>query len=107
MNWSKLTFLAKAIIVIFVAGAIGLAVYYLSRGLRVGESKQLQGLDVSDKDVNNMGSAKELPLPGNDASTDVSGKPLVRIGAYAWNAQSGIIVSNGGPRTTKGSVMEK
>jgi outer membrane protein OmpA-like peptidoglycan-associated protein len=107
MNWSKLTFFAKAIIVIFAAGAIGLAVYYLSPGLRVGESKQLQGLDVSDKDVNNTGSGQELPLPSGDASTDVSGKPLVRIGAYAWNAQSGIIVSNGGPRTTKGSIMEK
>jgi len=107
MNWSKLTFFAKAIIVIFAAGAIGLAVYYLSPGLRVSESKQLQGLDVSDKDVNNSGSGKELPLPSGDASTDVSGKPLVRIGAYAWNAQSGIIVANGGPRTTKGSIMEK
>src|SRR5882762_9768398 len=107
MSWSKLTFFAKAIIVIVVAGAIGLSVYYLSPGLRVGESKQMQGLEVTDKDVNNMSSTKELPLPSNDASTEVSSKPLVRLGAYAWNAQSGIIVSNGGPRTTKGSLMEK
>jgi hypothetical protein len=107
MQWSKLTFFAKAIIVLFIAGSVGALVYYLSPGLRVGESKQLQGLDVSDKDVNNLSNTKELALPGNSPSTAVASKPLVRIGAYAWNAQSGIIGANGGPRTTEGSLMEK
>lgn len=107
MKWSKLTFFAKAIIVLLVAGSVGALVYYLSPGLRVGESKQLQGLDVSDRDVNNVSSTNELPLPKSDPSSAVSSKPLVRIGAYAWNAQSGIIAANGGPRTTSGSLMEK
>ena len=31
----------------------------------------------------------------------------MRIAAYAWNAQSGIIVANGGAKTTKGSQMER
>ncbi len=106
MNWSKLTFFAKAIIVLIVAGGIGLAVYYLSPGLKVEESKQLEGLDISDRDVNNIGTTNELALPGTEPATKVSSLPKVRLGAYAWNAQSGIIVANGGPTTTSGSLME-
>lgn len=107
MQWSKLTFFAKAVIVLFIAGAVGALVYYLSPGLKVGESKQLQGLEVSDKDVNNISNTNELPLPQDEISSVVSNKPLVRIAGYAWNAQSGIIASNGGAKTTTGSLMEK
>ena len=107
MAWSKLTFFSKALIVILVAGAIGAAVYFLSPGLRVDESKQVEKLDISDKDVNNITTSAELPLPQAELSTEVSSKPLVRIAGYAWNAQSGIIVANGGPKTTKGSLMEQ
>ncbi len=107
MQWSKLTFFAKAIIVLFVAGTVGGLVYYFSPGLRVGESKQLQGLEVSEKDVNNISNTSEFPLPKAEASTAVANKPLVRVAGYAWNAQSGLIVANGGPRTMAGSLMEK
>lgn len=107
MNWSKLTFLSKALIVLVVAGGIGALVYFLSPGLRVDESRTLNKLDVDNKDVNNMVTSAELPLPSDEASSGVSSKPLVRIAGYAWNAQSGIIVANGGPKTTKGSIMEQ
>jgi OmpA-OmpF porin, OOP family len=107
MQWSKLTFFAKAIIVLLVAGTVGGLVYYFSPGLKVGESKQLQGLEVSDKDVNNVSNSSELPLPQAEASSIVSDKPLVRVAGYAWNAQSGLIVANGGAKTTSGSLMEK
>ena len=107
MKWSSLTTFSKALIAILVAGAIGAAVYFLSPGLRVDESKTLEKIDVADKDVNNVTTSAELPLPQSEASPEVSSKPLVRLAGYAWNAQSGIIVANGGPKTTKGSIMEK
>jgi OmpA-OmpF porin, OOP family len=107
MKWSNLTFFSKALITLLVAGAIGAAVYFIAPGLQVSESKTLEKIDVADKDVNNITTSDELPPPGNDASSEVSSKPLVRIAGYAWNAQSGIIVANGGPKTTKGSQMEK
>jgi OmpA-OmpF porin, OOP family len=107
MKWSKLTFFSKALITIVAAAVIGVAVYFLSPGLRVDKSKTLEKLDVTTKDVNNITTSEELPLPGQDASTAVASKPLVRIAGYAWNAQSGIIVANGGSKTTKGSQMEK
>lgn len=105
MKWSKLTFFSKAAITLLTAGGIGAAVYYLSPGLRTSESKTLEKLEVTDKDVNNVTTSAELPLPSADISN--SDKPLVRIGGYAWNAQSGIIVANGGTKTTKGSLMEQ
>lgn len=107
MKWSKLTFLSKALITLLVAGGLGTAVYFLSPGLRTEESKKLERLDVTDKDVNNVTTSEELPLPSDENSSDVSDKPVVKIAGYAWNAQSGIIVANGGPKTTKGSIMEK
>ena len=105
MKWSKLTFLSKALITILVAGGLGTAVYFLSPGLRTEESKKLEGLEVTDKDVNNVVTSEELPLPESALSTEVSTKPLVKIEGYAWNAQSGIIVANGGAKTAKGSQM--
>lgn len=107
MKWSKLTFFSKALITLVAAGAIGTSVYFLSPGLRTSESKTLDKLDVTDKDVNNVTTSEELPLPGADISTEVTSKPLVRLAGYAWNAQSGIIAANGGPKTTKGSLMEQ
>lgn len=107
MGWSKLTFFSKALITLGVAGAIGAGVYYLSPGLRTDASKQLDKLEVTDKDVNNVTTSEELPLPSADASTEAASKPLVKLAGYAWNGQSGIIVANGGPKTTKGSLMEQ
>ncbi len=106
MNWSRLTVLSKFLIVAFIVGIIAALIYWLSPGLKVEESKQLDGIEVTDGDVNNVTNASEIALPGKNRSSLVADKPLVRMAAYAWNAQSGIIASNGGPFTTKGSMME-
>ncbi len=107
LRTNKLTTLSELLIVVVVLGTILTALYYLSPGLKVDDSKQLTGMDVDKKDVNNMTTAEKIALPSTNLSSKVSSQPLVRIGGYAWNAQSGIIVSNGGSKTTEGSLMEK
>ena len=103
----KLTTLSELIIVIIVLGGILAAIYYYSPGLRVSESKQLEQLSLNDEDVDNVITSEKMALPRTSVSSKVNGQPLVKIAAYAWNAQSGIIVANGGPRTTEGSLMEQ
>ncbi|RZK38378.1 MAG: OmpA family protein [Pedobacter sp.] len=107
LRTQKLTTFSELLIVIAVIGAILAGVYYASPGIRTSISKQLSGMDVNQTDVNNVTNAEKIQIPSKDISTEVSEKPLVRIAGYAWNAQSGIIVANGGPKTTKGSLMEK
>lgn len=104
---ARLTTFSRILITLLIVGGIGAALYYFGPGIKIGESKQLEGINVSDKDVNNVTNTAELPLPSSQVSSKVAGKPLARIGAYAWNAQSGIIAANGGPRTTAGSLMEQ
>ncbi|WP_052483651.1 phosphate ABC transporter substrate-binding/OmpA family protein [Flavobacterium sp. MEB061] len=107
LRTQKLTTFSELLIVVAAIGAILGGVYYLSPGIKTAVSKQLRGIDLNQMDVNNVSNAEKIALPSTDVSSEVTGKPLVRIAAYAWNAQSGIIVSNGGPKTTKGSLMEK
>lgn len=102
----RLTTLSKLLITFLVIGLVGGGIFYFSPDVKVEESRQLAGIEVTDSDVNNVTDASQLALPANKRSTKVSGKPLTRIAAYAWNAQSGIIVANGGPFTTEGSMME-
>ena len=106
LKQAKLTTLAEGTIL-----AVGLAivlsiVYMVSPGLRVAVSKQLSGLEISTDELNNVTTGAKLPLPSAQVSTAVAGKGLIRIAEYAWNGNSGMIVANGGPRTTEGSLME-
>ncbi|MEO8239035.1 MAG: phosphate ABC transporter substrate-binding/OmpA family protein [Flavobacterium sp.] len=107
LRTEKLTTFSELIIVIAAIGAILGGVYYISPGIKTAVSKQLNGIELNQTDVNNVTNAEKIALPSTEISSEVADKPLVRIAGYAWNAQSGIIVSNGGPKTTKGSLMEK
>jgi OmpA-OmpF porin, OOP family len=107
LRTEKLTTFSELLIVVAGIGAILGAVYFISPGIKTAMSKQLSGIDVNSTDVNNVTNAEKIALPSKDISSEVSSKPIVRIAGYAWNATSGIIVANGGPKTTKGSLMEK
>lgn len=103
----KLTTLSELLILIFVIGAVLTTIYFVSPGLRTDSSKILEGIEIDGNEVNNIENAEKIALPSKEISTLVRNKPLVRIAGYAWNAQSGIIVANGGSKTTKGSLMEQ
>ena len=107
LRTEKLTTFSELLIVVAGIGAILGGVYYLSPGIKTAVSKQLNSIELNQTDVNNVTNAEKIALPLTEISSEVADKPLVRIAGYAWNAQSGIIVSNGGPKTTKGSLMEK
>lgn len=107
LRTQKLTTLSEFLIVVFGVGAILTVIYIVSPGLRTGESKQLKGMDLNSGIVDNVTNAEKIALPSEELSSKIMKQPLVRIAGYAWNAQSAIIVANGGPKTTKGSLMEE
>jgi OOP family OmpA-OmpF porin len=107
LRTTKLTTFSELLIVAGGIGAILGAIYFISPGIKTAVSKQLTGIELNSSDVNNVTNAEKIALPSKEVSSDVSNKPLVRIAGYAWNATSGMIVANGGPKTTKGSLMEK
>jgi OmpA-OmpF porin, OOP family len=107
LRTTKLTTFSEFLIVAGGIGAILGGIYFLSPGIKTAVSKQLNGIELNSGDVNNVNNAEKIGLPSKDVSSEVSSKPLVRIAGYAWNAESGMIVANGGPKTTKGSLMEK
>jgi OmpA-OmpF porin, OOP family len=107
LRTTKLTTFSEFLIVAGGIGAILGAIYFISPGIKTAVSKQLNGIELNSADVNNVTNAEKIGLPTKDISALVASKPAVRIAGYAWNATSGIIVANGGPKTTKGSLMEK
>ena len=107
LKTKTLTTFAEAIIVALGLVVVLGVVYYVAPGLRVGGSKTLDGITITSDNVDNKAQGAELPLPSTEISNKVSSQPLARIAEYAWNGNSAMIVANGGPRTTKGSIMEQ
>lgn len=102
----KFTTLMETVIVLLVVGVICGGVYWLAPGLRVSKAKQLTSITINSDNVDNVSKVAQLSLPDVSVSTKIANQNLVRIAEYAWNANSGMIVANGGPRTTQGSLME-
>lgn len=106
LKWSELTGFSKGLILTVVIGAILGLVYWGAPGLRVAVSQNLEFKELNADNINNITSGEKLPLPSESVSSKLSSDALIRIAEYAWNGNSAMIVANGGPRTTEGSLME-
>lgn len=103
----KMTTLMEGIILVLGLVVVGTGLYYFAPGLRVTDSQELSEFELNNDQLNNVTKSKLLPLPSSSTSTVVQSQPRVRIAGYAWNGQTGIMTANGGPFTTKGSLMEQ
>ncbi len=54
------------------------------------------------KEVVQTAKAEELPLPGNSVLNEGQ---EIRYAIWAWNAQQGLVLANGGAETVEGSIM--
>lgn len=106
LRTKNLTTQFEAIIVVVLLALVLGGIYWFAPGLRVDKSKQLSGLSIDKDHLNNVTKSAMLPLPSEKPSTTVINQPLLRIAEYGWNCNSGMISATGGPRTTKGSLME-
>ena len=68
------------------------------------ESVQPGQINLPDRQSSDSGSGTvAYTAPGS--TPGAAGKPEVRLLGYAWNAQMGMLLANGGPQATEGSLM--
>lgn len=103
----KLTTGFEALILIVGLTVVLGGVYWFAPGLRVEESVELDGMEIDGENINNITQTGLMDLPTASISNAAARNPLIRIAGYAWNGETPIIAANGGPRTTKGSLMEQ
>lgn len=97
----------EIIIVVVGLALVSFGLYKFAPGLIVGESVEMEAMEQNGDHIDNVTNSALLPVPTKQMSTKVASKPKVRIAGYAWNGQTPMIVANGGPKTTKGSLMEQ
>ncbi|HEX8694349.1 MAG TPA: OmpA family protein [Longimicrobium sp.] len=79
---------------------------YGRRLLRTVVPEKVQGLDPAKDATSAYTDVGFAGLPSDEPAA-LPGAPEVRINFWAWNSQMGCLYANGGPVTTRGSLMEK
>lgn len=96
------------VLVLIGGGTFGIRYYLQNHGTAkmvsaVPEAQQ-QLVDVDEAEIQAKPASVPAGLPSETAVS--TGKPAT-IHVIPWNAQMGLALANGGPKTTKGSLMEK
>jgi hypothetical protein len=102
----KLTTKAEITFSVLILAVVGAGVWFFAPGEKAEDATTLNALVVDGGDVDNVMTTAEFKVPTSTPSLAVKDKPLVTIAGYAWDCEMPIITANGGPRTTKGSLME-
>lgn len=108
---SKLGYAKKGIYALLLIGAFfGLRYAYLNGyipGIKPVESIVPNKVNLEKATELEKANVPLAPLPTSRVSTKLAGVPEIRDEVWAWNSQMGLMLANGGPETTQGSIMEK
>ncbi|HEY3331470.1 MAG TPA: OmpA family protein [Capsulimonadaceae bacterium] len=104
----KLTPVGKIVLLILVIGvAVGAWRYWnvLAPNAKPIESTVPTKINLPDNSSVSQGTGAAYSAPG--AKPGLPNNQEVRLLGYAWNAQMGMLLANGGPQSTTGSLMCK
>jgi OmpA-OmpF porin, OOP family len=105
---SRLTPIGRmSIAIAIVLGLFGIYKTLSNSGIigskATSESTVINKIDLPDAPKNASTSVATMPLPSNRPAN--LSTPEVRWLMWAWNAQMGALLANGGAQTTEGSIM--
>lgn len=92
--------------IVLVALFFGIKWLATSSGLLskpVQQSVVLQKIDLPTAPKNAASAVKFMPFPTDQVA--IINKPVIDFSIWEWNSQMGLILANGGPLTTQGSLM--